>query len=400
MHKKVSVRDLRIGMFIHELGVPWWQHSFLLPRFRIDSQASLEKLRSCGAEFVVIDLDKGLDVESTAPQIEVASPVEPEPIAPVAPAPVRVSLDEELQVAEKLLRQARVAVKNTMRDARTGVISGIPQMRELAQGMMESATRNSGALLSLAGLKTKDDYTFAHCVATGAFMIALGTQLGMDEDELREAGTAGLLHDVGKMRVPDQILNKPGRLTEEEFKLMRAHPELGYQMLLDAGYEDSAALEVVLHHHERLDGRGYPHQLSTERLTRLARMGAVVDVYDAVTSDRCYHKAIPPTAALKMMLGDSGKHFDGDIVKAFIKTVGIYPNRSLVRLKSGRLAVVLEQCETDAKTPRVRVFFSIKSNLPMVPFDLNLAQGTDEILSFEDPDVWGLEVAKLSGLDS
>lgn len=390
MLKKIDVDALCIGMYVHDLSVPWYTHAFMRPRFCIDSAETLAAVRAC-TRSVVIDTERGVDVASITP-----AAVET-PATPTA-APTRVSLDEELQVARKLLREARDSVRQTMADARTGSISTIPHMREMAQQMMESASRQPGALLSLAGLKTKDDYTFSHCVAVGAFMIALGRQLGLTDDELREAGTAGLLHDVGKSRIPDEVLNKPGRLTDAEFDIVRTHPTLGYRMLRDAGYEDSQALEVVLHHHERLDGKGYPDALDAARITRLARMGAVADVYDAVTSDRCYHRAMPPTAALQMMLSDSD-HFDGEIVRAFVKTVGIYPNRSLVRLKSGRLAVVIEQHASNASTPIVKVFFSVRSNAPTLPVMLNLAHGTDAIVSAEDPVAWRLDVKLLAGLE-
>lgn len=374
-------------MFIHDLGVPWQQHDFLLPRFKVQTPETIHAIRAC-TPWVIIDTDKGIDASSPVRSA-------PEPADQPLPAIARiqrVELQEELIVARKLLREARNTVKHTMEDARTGTISSIPQMREVAQRMMESTSRHPGALLSLVGLKTKDDYTFSHCVAVGAFMIALGKQLGLNEDELREAGTAGLLHDVGKSRIPGEILNKPGRLTEGEFEVVRAHPQLGYQMLLDTGYAESGALDVVHHHHERLDGNGYPGRLDSTQITRLMRMSSVADVYDAVTSERVYHKAMPPTAALQMLLSGAGTQFDGDIVRAFIKTVGIYPNRSLVRLRSGRLAVVLEQHTANTITPIVRVFFSINSDEPIPPYVLNLAHGTDAIVGFEDPDAWKLDI--------
>lgn len=374
-------------MYIHDLGVPWQQHDFLLPRFKVQTPETVNAIHAC-TSWVIIDTDKGIDVASYAPST-------PEPAA--EPSPViariqRVELQEELIVARKLLREARDTVKQTMEEARTGTISSIPQMREVAQRMMESTSRHPGALLSLVGLKTKDDYTFSHCVAVGAFMIALGKQLGLSEDELREAGTAGLLHDVGKSHIPAEILNKPGRLTESEFAVVRTHPELGYQTLLETGYAESGALEVVHHHHERLDGKGYPDRLDSTQITRLMRMSTVADVYDAVTSERVYHEAMPPTGALQMLLSNAGAQFDSDIVRAFIKTVGIYPNRSLVRLRSGRLAVVLEQHTANTITPIVKVFFSINSDEPIPPYVLNLAHGTDAIVGFENPGAWKLDI--------
>ncbi|HEY9397840.1 MAG TPA: HD-GYP domain-containing protein [Burkholderiales bacterium] len=390
MHKKIAVEELQVGMYIHDLGVPWQQHDFLLPRFKVQTPETVNAIRAC-TPWVTIDTDKGIDVPPHAPSSTPAPATEAPPlIAKIQ----RVELQEELIVARKLLREARDTVKHTMEDARTGTISSIPQMREVAQRMMESTSRHPGALLSLVGLKTKDDYTFSHCVAVGAFMIALGKQLGLGEDELREAGTAGLLHDVGKSHIPAEILNKPGRLTESEFAVVRMHPQLGYQTLLETGYADSGALDVVRHHHERLDGQGYPSRLDSAQITRLMRMSTIADVYDAVTSERVYHKAMPPTAALQMLLSGAGTQFDGDIVRAFIKTVGIYPNRSLVRLRSGRLAVVLEQHPVNTVAPIVKVFFSVNSDEPILPYVLNLAHGTDTIVSFEDPGVWNLDIDK------
>lgn len=416
MLKTIPTAQLRTGMFIHDLGLSWWEHSFLRPRFPVDSPETLQRILATKAKTVVIDTTEGLDVAevddrpSPATQAVAAATVAAQPVqAAAAPgpkipmaveraakpvAPAKVSLQQELQVARKLVREARTAVQSAMADARTGRISSVPAIQGLAEGMVESAGRNPGALITLAGLKTKDDYTFMHCVAVGTFMIALGKQLGLNEDQLRDAGTAGLLHDVGKSRIPDSILNKPGKLTDDEFKVMRSHPQVGYDMLREAGYEDSAALEVVLHHHERLDGKGYPHGLSGADVTTLARMGAVVDVYDAVTSDRAYHRAIPPTAALKMLLASANAHFDEPIVRAFLATVGIYPNGSLVKLQSGRLAVVIEQTPEKPLAPQVRVFYSTKSQMPITALDLDLSQGGDTITGYEDPVKWGFDLGK------
>jgi putative nucleotidyltransferase with HDIG domain len=406
MQKKVATSDLRVGMFVHDLGLSWWQHDFVLPRFPIEDQATLDKILATKAKFITIDTSKGLDVgdEPVAVAPLVASPRAATGVTAfgdldvvAALAHVKVPIEEELRVARKLIREAQTAVQSAMTEARTGKISGLTQIHDLAGGMVDSASRNAGALLSLVGLKEKDDYTFMHCVAVGTFMIALGRQLGLSEDELIDAGAAGLLHDVGKCAIPDAVLNKPGRLTDAEFDVIRQHPQAGYRMLRDSGYQDSVALEVVLHHHERIDGRGYPDQLQGDQVTQLARMGAVVDVYDAVTSDRCYHKAVPPTAVLKMLLNGGGTQFDAQIVHTFIKTVGIYPNGALVRLHSGRLAVVLEQSETNAMAPRVRVFYSTKSKMPVSTFDVDLSvDKNDAITGFEDPHEWGFDLTKVT----
>lgn len=422
MLKKIAVAQLRAGMFVHDLGLSWWQHDFVRARFALDSDVLLAKVRATGVKSVVIDTDKGIDVADqplaagalssslgAAPAMPTAGEAGPEGSAvtpgtnrPGSSSPIRstTSLSEEIHAARRLIRDASAAVEQAMQEARAGKIASTPKLRDLAHAMVESTGRNAGALLTLTGLKTKDNYTFMHCVAVGTFMIALGRLLGLSDAQLCDAGTAGLLHDVGKAGVPDSILNKPARLTPDEMDVVRRHPELGYTMLRESGYEESAALEVVLHHHERLDGQGYPHKLSGEQVTPLARMGAVVDVYDAVTSERVYHSAMPPSAALKMLLSSAGTHFDESIVRAFIRTVGIFPNGSLVRLASGRLAVVVEQHATDAMTPRVRVFFSTRSNMHVPEQEVDLARSSDKIERYEDPLRWGFDLSRYTAARS
>jgi len=161
--------------------------------------------------------------------------------------------------------------------------------------------RHPGALISLARLKTADDYTYMHSVAVWALMVALGRQMGLDEEELRTAGLAGLLHDLGKALMNQDVLNKPGKLTDEEFEHIKSHPHEGWKLLKEAGSVNEAVLDVCRHHHERTDGNGYPDRLAGEQFTRLARMGAICDVYDAITSNRPYKRGWDPAESILRM---------------------------------------------------------------------------------------------------
>jgi HD-GYP domain-containing protein (c-di-GMP phosphodiesterase class II) len=221
-----------------------------------------------------------------------------------------------------------------------------------------------------------------HSVAVCALMVALGRTLGFDDERCRQAGMAGLLHDMGKAVMPPEILNKPGRLTAEEFAVMRTHPEAGHRLLAEGRGADAVALDVCLHHHERIDGTGYPQRLQGEDITLHARMGAVCDVYDAITSNRPYKAGWDPAESIARMASWSG-HFDATVFAAFVKSLGIYPTGSLVRLASGRLAVVVEQNPQSLTTPVVKVFFSTKSNLPVPAELLDLTRGTDRIAARE-----------------
>jgi HD-GYP domain-containing protein (c-di-GMP phosphodiesterase class II) len=199
-----------------------------------------------------------------------------------------------------------------------------------------------------------------------------------------------MLHDLGKACIPLEILNKPGKLTEAEFSLVKTHPVRGHALLNEAGSAGAVVLDVCLHHHEKIDGSGYPRGLAAEQISRFARMGAVCDVYDAITSNRPYKAGWDPAESLRRMAEWSNGHFDTKVFQAFVKSLGIYPIGSLVKLSSGRLGVVVEQTGKSLTTPMVKVFFSTKSNLRIVPelVDLSKAAPAEKILSREDPAKW------------
>ena len=201
---------------------------------------------------------------------------------------------------------------------------------------------------------------------------------------------AGLLHDLGKAAIPLAVLNKPGKLTEEEFELVKSHPIEGHRMLLEGSGVQASVLDAVLHHHEKMDGTGYPNQLGDEEISVVSRMAAICDVYDAITSDRPYKRGWDPAESLRRMADWTKTHFDARLFQAFVKSIGIYPVGSLVRLASGRIGVVTEQAPQSLVTPRVKVFFSPKSDLRIPPeiVDLSLPDCPDKIVAREDPDKW------------
>jgi HD-GYP domain-containing protein (c-di-GMP phosphodiesterase class II) len=243
--------------------------------------------------------------------------------------------------------------------------------------------------VSLARLKTADEYSYMHSVAVCALMVSLGRTLGLDEAQCREAGLAGLLHDMGKALMPIEVLNKPGKLTDEEFAIMRSHPERGHELLVEGGGAGAMALDVCLHHHERPDGRGYPHGLQGDALSLHARMGTVCDVYDAITSNRPYKAGWDPGESVARMATWKGQ-FDGPVFAAFVRSVGIYPVGSLVRLASGRLAVVVDQHADALTTPIVKVLFSTQSKQPIAVETIDLARSHDRIVCRESRSAWNL----------
>jgi putative nucleotidyltransferase with HDIG domain len=344
---------------------------------------------------VWIDCDRGLDpageegeVMQAANEADVAAELARTVSEPLQI--VRVSSDAEFSRAAKIVAKSRQAVNSMFEEARMGQAVNADSAQRLVEEISNSVIRNPGALISLARLKNADDYTFMHSVAVCALMVALARQLGIAPEETRSIGIAGLLHDLGKAQMPSEVLNKPGKLTDAEFAIIKSHPEAGYRMLCEGAAVDSIALDVVLHHHEKVDGSGYPERLQGDAISLHAKMGAVCDVYDAITSNRPYKAGWDPAESLRRMAEWSNGHFDPAVFQAFVKAIGIYPIGSLVRLSCGRLAVVTEQGEQSLLAPRVKVFFSTRSNARIRPEVIDLARpgSTLRIVAREDPAKW------------
>jgi HD-GYP domain-containing protein (c-di-GMP phosphodiesterase class II) len=399
MLKKIAVSDLRLGMHLHKLEAAWIDHPFWRTRFTLADPADIAALRASKVRECWIDIARGDDV-SAAPSVESApaQPAAPAETAMAAAPPIAPggpSLRGDLAEAAALCQRSKDAVASMFNEARLGAAIDAEHCRPLVAEISESVYRNPGALVSLARLKTADEYSYMHSVAVCALMVSLGRTLGLSEAQCREAGLAGLLHDMGKALIPIEILNKPGKLTDEEFAIMRTHPERGHALLVEGRGATSAVLDVCLHHHEKIDGNGYPHKLSGEALTLIARMGAVTDVYDAITSNRPYKAGWDPAESIARMASWQG-HFDPTVFSAFVRSLGIYPTGSLVRLASGKLAVVVEQCAQSLTTPVVRAFYSINSQLPLPPQRVDLSRSTDRIVARESREDW--DAARLESL--
>ncbi len=391
MLKTISTRQVRLGMHIHELKGAWVDHPFWKSKFIIDNPKDLAKLQTSVIKQVVIDISKGLDVEVSQSQ-QAAPAAENLIVKPEEPLIVKkISAAEETQAARRLINASRKAVEGMFSDVRMGKAVSAEAVMPLVDDIAASIERNQSALISLARLKTQDDYTYMHSVAVCALMTALAKQLGLDDTSVKQAGLAGLLHDLGKAAIPLEILNKPGALTDEEFKLVKLHPEKGHALLIEAGITDEVTLDVCLHHHEKMDGSGYPHRLMGDKISLFAKMGAICDVYDAVTSNRPYKSGWEPGESLKKMASWKG-HFDLEILKAFVKSVGIYPIGSVVLLKSNRLGVVVDQSAKSLLTPIVKVFFSTKSasRIPIKIVDLSKPASNDEVIALDKAENWGI----------
>ena len=397
MLKRIAIKDVKLGMFICEFCGSWMEHPFWKTKFLLEDPKDLETIMASGIKELWIDVAQGEDVADSARVVTLEQAhKESEAVllnASHTKTVVKNSLEDELKIAARVCAQAKQAVTEMFSDARMGNAIKVADAKAMVEEIADSVARHPHALISLARLKTADNYTYLHSVAVCGLMIALARQLGLEEELVQEAGLAGLLHDIGKAEIPLKILNKPGKLTDDEFIVVKAHPENGANMLLDHPLVSALVVDVVMHHHEKIDGTGYPHRLKGENISLFAKMGAVCDVYDAITSTRSYKKGWPPAESIRKMAEWSKGHFDEAVFQAFVKTVGIYPTGSLVRLESGRLGVVVEQNNSALLTPKVKVFFSAKTRTPIIQETLDLAmlQGKEKIIGREAPEEWGFK---------
>jgi HD-GYP domain-containing protein (c-di-GMP phosphodiesterase class II) len=405
MLKKIDASQLRVGMFIHDLDCGWMEHPFVRNRFVITRDDEIRKVLGAGIRGVTIDCARGLDVID-APSVEEAAAVteaEVTAIAATAAPPLRASLAEEFERAVAIRRQAAGLVRTVMQDARLGKAVEMDKVSPVVENITASILRNASALLGLSVIKNKDDYTFLHSVSVCTLLVAFCRSRKLDADTTYQAGIGGLLHDTGKALVPDHILNKPGRLTDEEFAVVRKHPKDGYDILRRTPGIGAIPLDITLHHHERRDGTGYPDRQNEQQISEMAQMAAIVDVYDAITADRCYHKGMAAAEALRKMYEWSKFHFNPGLMQEFMRCVGIYPVGTLVLLESGRLGVVVEPHETSLLTPKVNVFYSTRSQTYIKPETVDLARpvgfgGGDKIMRHESAEKWQVDPQRFMAL--
>jgi putative nucleotidyltransferase with HDIG domain len=395
MLKRIAVNQLCVGMHLHEFCGSWMEHPFWRTAFVLRDPKDIASVLASSIKEVWIDTALGLDVAPGVAALSEADSTqqveaELQRMAATERKIAPVSLSEEMDRAAMICARSKQAVATMFGEARMGLAINTAGAQRMVEEISDSITRNPGALISLARLKTADDYTYMHSVAVCALMISLANQLKLDAAQTRSLGVAGLLHDMGKAAMPIEVLNKPGKLTDAEFDIIRSHPQKGYDMLVSGTQVEAITLDVVLHHHEKADGSGYPKRHREEEISLHAKMGAVCDVYDAITSNRPYKAGWDPAESLRKMAEWTKGHFDPPVFQAFVKSLGIYPVGSLVRLSSGRIGIVVEQTAQSLLTPNVKVFYSTRSGMRIMPevVDLSRAGSTERIVAREDPEKW------------
>ncbi|MCY0855323.1 HD-GYP domain-containing protein [Cupriavidus sp. D39] len=397
MLKRIKTQQLQVGMFVARVGGPWLEHPFWRSRFLVNSREQIDQMIASKVEEVWIDLLKGKGVPPPVQPAATGSlnvkPVADEPAGAVPQS--GVPLEVEFGLAREVMKSGKAVVGSMFTDARMGRALEVEGALMLVDSVSNSLTRHSQALIALARLKVRDDYTYLHSFAVCALMIALGRTLGLDRGELQQLGLAGLVHDIGKISVPTHVLHKQGEMTAAEVAMVQRHPSVGYRILNEAKLYSNIPLDVCMHHHERIDGRGYPFGLHGNEISVHAKIAAVCDTYDSLTSNRPGHQAWTPARALEYMAVRVDTLFDRTVFQAFTRSIGIYPLGTVLRLRSGRLAVVFAQNDNEPLRPLVKVFYSVSEAAHLGPETLDLSAAQDTIVGFEDPAQWGFRDEQL-----
>jgi putative nucleotidyltransferase with HDIG domain len=365
----------------------------------LKSDAEIEKILEHQIKDVYIDTTQGLDADD-APTERFVSQVMQDELNAVEPRSrakqvAALPVAEEISRARRVLRDSKQRTQILLDAVRLGMKLDLPQVEVVIDKMTETVLRNKHALISLSRIKNRDEYTYLHSLSVAALCISFAHHLGMEGKQIKALGVGGLLHDIGKVSVPLDLLNKPGVLTEGEFEVIKTHVVQGERILGDSHGIDESSICVCQHHHERLDGTGYPRGLKADEISEFGQIGAIVDIYDALSSQRCYKRALPPTHALRKLFEWSGHYLNRSLVEQFVLHMGIYPIGTVVRLRSGFIGVVVEQGERSLLDPVVRALYDTKREKLVVPFEINLSsrpagQKLDEIIGCEASEEWNL----------
>ncbi len=374
--KRIPVSKLEVGMYVTNQTEGLADGDMQEKGF-IKRPETLQKIQSKGVRDVFIDISKGKDSAFAAPILSKNTAFKP-----------RVPLRAERVKAQRVYGEARGLVSDVLNNVKMGKAIDVAPVAELAEDINNSILNNPNALQCLSQIREKDKYLLEHSVNVGILMSIFSTYLGFDKPTVKELTTGALLHDIGKIRVPSEVLNKPGALTDDEWIEMKRHVVYGQAVLTKSEGISDVAKSICALHHERLDGSGYPLGLAGDDIQIYGRIAAVVDVYDAVTASRCYHDGMSPFKAMKLLLSLADNHFDRSLVYSFIRCMSVYPVGTVVELDNGRLGVVIESNLETPNKPRLRIFYNMSHKHYEKPSLLDLASASveHEIIKTWHPD--------------
>ncbi|VXB48196.1 Diguanylate cyclase [Pseudomonas sp. 8BK] len=342
---KVDAAQLTVGMYVVELDRPWTDTTFLFQGFRIRQQQDIRLLQEV-CRYVWVDARQSV----TEYDQVTANIAQPEALQP---AIAKVDFNLEMLQAAPSWNAAREESLRILQAVKLGQELDVEAVKAVIKDCVESILRNPAAMLWLARIKNSDEYTAEHSLRVSILSIALAKELGLPVYQLEQIGVCGMLHDVGKIKVPNEILNKPCALTAEEQCIMQSHAAEGRKLLMSNQQVTAATVDVAYSHHERLDGQGYPRGLNASKIPYFAKIIAVADSYDAINSDRVYSKGKSSLESLRILLEAVNSHFDEEIVDCFIRMVGIYPPGEIVELTNGEVGIIIGCPPGNKLKPRV-----------------------------------------------
>jgi putative nucleotidyltransferase with HDIG domain len=362
--KHITIDELEVGMFITDMHNDWVPDKNMSRRGMINRPEVIEQIRSLGVTDLYIDTTKGKtasEPNNNQPKSVNLMAIKSSPN--LLPKP-KVSFAKEIENAKSIQSEAVELIDRCMTEAKLGHAIDLMPVSEMANGMIESLSQNHNALACITQLKMKDRYLMEHSFNVSVLMGILGTAIGYESDKLHQMVTGALLHDIGKIKVNDEVLHKPGKLNPTEWAEMKKHVTYGEEVLLKTPNITPIMIDICAQHHERLDGNGYPRGLAGDEIPVHSRMASVVDVYDAITAERVYHKGMAPTVALKKMLewSTTEGHLDPQIVYRFIQAMGVYPVGSVVELNNQKLAVVIDSNPDDPTKPKVMEMYNLRTH--------------------------------------
>lgn len=370
---QIDVHDLRVGMYVCKLDKPWLESRFLFQGFELKNQADIDAVKQ-ECNFVFIDVEKqNITLKNTHSKTSCITTGTLEKTRPSSP---KTSFIQEIDRATLTYRQTSDLVSSFMEDVQLGKAINVAIAKKMVAECVDSVLHSSDALLWMTQLKSKDIYTAQHSMNVCILSIALGRHLGLTPERLNDLGLCGMMHDMGKMKVPLDILNKPTKLDPKELAIMQKHTVYGGKLLLASKDMYAGAIDVANSHHERIDGKGYPYHLDDKQITPYSRIISIVDMYDAISSDRVYQKGKSHLDTIKMMTSMCGTQLDSRLTYQFIECMGIYPPGTIVELHSGEIALVLEVNPLHKLKPKIVLLLDEdKQPRPLQLVDLFLMDG-------------------------
>lgn len=359
---KIALADVGVGMFV--TAIEHNKRVNLANAGRISSPEGIKKLTASGVKYVWVDqtLSSQKCVFKPVDESIVAVEEEREPKSSDFSKVQRAyrSRDVQHKRAKKLIAEAKDLAQKLLNQTFEGKIIEVDEVEAWADDVIESVFIDSDALQCVSALRKKDSYLLEHSVNVACLLVSFGKYLGLDKQTLKQLAIGGIIHDVGKIKVDDKILHKPAKLTPEEFEHMKLHQVFAGEIILHVKGLSDVSRDVCLMHHEKLDGNGYPRGLKGDEIPIHGRMSCIVDIYDALTADRCYKKGMSSAEAFKILLSLTPFHLDADLVYKFINCVGMYPVGSIVELSDGRVGIVWSSNDSQALKPEVKCFYSRK----------------------------------------